>query len=71
MGTNTAGDQVVVPNGNLPVTKHDMISYQVSDGKVNNHLPTVNGKFLTRKYFVSSINRPAIYIYICKNIFIL
>lgn len=42
VGTNTAGDQVVVPNGNLPVTKHDMISYQVSDGKVNNHLPTVN-----------------------------
>ncbi|XP_052087712.1 palmitoyltransferase ZDHHC14-like isoform X5 [Mytilus californianus] len=42
IGTNTAGDPVVVSNGNLPVTKHDMISYQTSDGTVNNHLPTVN-----------------------------
>lgn len=42
VGTNTAGDQVVVSNCNLPITKHDMISYQSSDGKVNNHLPTVN-----------------------------
>lgn len=47
VGTNTAGDQVVVSNGNLPITKHDMISYQSSDGKVNNHLPTVNGEVLT------------------------
>jgi len=71
VGTNTVGDQVVVPNGNLPVTKHDMISYQVSDGKVNNHLPTVNGKFLTRKYFVSSTNRPAIYIHMQKYLHII
>ncbi|XP_063402869.1 palmitoyltransferase ZDHHC9-like isoform X2 [Mytilus trossulus] len=43
IGTNTAGDPVVVSNGNLPVTKHDMITYQTTDGTVNNHLPTVNG----------------------------
>lgn len=42
IGTNTAGDPVVVSNGNLPVTKHDMITYQTTDGTVNNHLPTVN-----------------------------
>lgn len=47
-GTNTAQDgDCTKTNGRLDnelVTKHDMISYQSPDGRINNRLPPINGE---------------------------
>lgn len=47
--TNSVGPSEQFINGGVngvgPITKHSMISYQTSDGSINNRLPPMNGEY--------------------------